>query len=802
MGSNFRDWFRKISPIPPAVLLEVDTQNSVDQFVQSHETFISECPFLGLPSVSVDYLETRNYSICDNYLDYPNSRISSDLCIQDPAPILNDDVLFKTFLLPETYNFPLQLDIQIASFKRFRNIGFCSLHGCVYKSEENQKEKQLSLPIKEDNYDKTICRHGLRRFECGHCFEEKEKRKRKYELNKKITKLDIFQLLKPVLMPPLDKMMLNQALFPENTRPMKFQVDGINFLRNNNSALLGDEMGLGKTIQTIIAIRLLLQKGKIKNALVVCPLSLVGNWKKEFEKWSPEIAVIKVRGTPEERKQIWRSPFNVYITTYENIRDDIEDGIFSATKFDLVVLDEIQRIKNPDAKVSKALKSLKPDFRWGLSGTPLENRIEDVVSIFGFINPWLFFDPTNYPNSVKAKIAPYFLRRRICDVEMELPDKKVEEYWIDLNPFQQEAYNSAYDEARRDIQSRQYTDRIHVFSWINKLKLICNRDEETGDSCKEDFLIDQLESIPEIDKVIVFSQFPEKTLRTLLGTLKAYKPEMLSGQTSSKKRDEIINCFMDDEEPRILLVSLKAGGVGLNLQRANRVFHFDHWWNPAVAKQAEGRAHRKGQMKTVFVYDIFTNGTIEEKIYKILMTKQQLFEEVIDDLSSTGVAEKITDEELYGLFNLKPPSSVKSAQTINGDVSKALSIDEINRKIGALAPSEFEQLIGKLFAHKGYNVETMGGAHDGGVDIKASGSTRAGIEKVCIQCKHYFNGKVGPNIIREAIGTKTSNMMDRMFIYTSGTFTDAAIKLAEKNNIKLIDINYLIGELVNHKINF
>lgn len=143
-------------------------------------------------------------------------------------------------------------------------------------------------------------------------------------------------------------------------------------------------MGLGKTIQAIVAIRLLLQKGMIKNALVVCPLSLVGNWKREFEKWAPELAVTKVRGTRDLRELLWKSPFNIYITTYETLREDIDNNFITPSNFSLVVLDEIQKIKNPETKISKAMHKLNPDYRWGLSGTPLENKLEDVISVFGF----------------------------------------------------------------------------------------------------------------------------------------------------------------------------------------------------------------------------------------------------------------------------------------------------------------------------------------------------------------------------------------------------------------------------------
>lgn len=773
MASDFHNWLHKISPIPPAVFFEVQVQNTVDYFISSPDTFISECPTLYSVPVS------------DDYVSQPNHDVSADLCFGNFPNILDEDISFIDSLSPPIIDeFLVFINSPSLIIDLFVKLGSSPLAGRSYANDAQPENKQLSLPLKIQNYDRTICRHGLRRYECGLCEEEEEKRRRKLEIGPKVRPLDLFQLLLPILMPPLDKLINNQALFPADARPYTYQIEGIKFLRKNKSALLGDEMGLGKTIQAIVAIRILMQKGMIKNALVVCPLSLIGNWKKEFEKWAPELAVTKVRGVRDLRKLFWKSPFNIYITTYETLREDIDNNLIAPSYFSLVVLDEIQKIKNPETKISKALYKLKPDYRWGLSGTPLENKLEDVISVFGFLNPGLRFLSPIDPFQVKETIKPYFLRRRICDVEHELPKKIIQEHWLYLNTDQQIAYDDAYEEARVDIQSREKIDRIHIFSWINKLKLICNEEENSGDSCKKDFLIDQLESIPQDDKVIVFSQFPEKTLKRLLDTLQSYEPAMLSGKDSSNKREEIIKQFMENESPRILLASLKAGGVGINLQRANRVFHFDHWWNPAVTKQAEGRAHRKGQKKTVFVYDLFTKGTIEEKIYQILSSKQNLFDEVIDDLSSSASATKITDEELYGLFDLKPPTSPEN----------------IKHQIGTLDPSGFEKLIGKLFSSKGYQVEIIGGARDGGVDVKARGTTRAGMENINIQCKHYFDRQVGPSVIREAIGTKQINTVDRMFIITSGTFSDEAIKLAASYNIKLMDISSLIGEIISNKI--
>lgn len=197
---------------------------------------------------------------------------------------------------------------------------------------------------------------------------------------------------------------------------------------------------------------------------------------------------------------------------------------------------------------------------------------------------------------------------------------------------------------------------MHVFDWINKLKQICNLDPDTGASCKLDYLIDELEDIVESgQKALVFSQYPNVTLRRIQEQLRAFDPAIFDGTLSDRDRSALIRAFQEESTPRVLLMSVRSGSLGITLTRATHVFHFDHWWNPATAQQAEARAHRIGQKHTVFVHDLYTRHTIEERIYKLLKRKEALFRTVIDDLSQAGVRRFITDEELYALFDLRPP---------------------------------------------------------------------------------------------------------------------------------------------------
>ena len=791
MASSLRNWIRNISPIQVSIIEEIRIQGVLDNFGSTKSTFLLDFPILEKQSVS------------ENFILYEDIEITSDFSFYEYS--LKTGIDFSDSInlsIPNSSHILLgQLDANVHIIDYFEKLGKERIAGRLYSKDEVSKIAQIPFPIETAFIDRSKCPHGLRRFECGRCAEEQEQRKtRRAAEMQKIRTLDVFELLRPILMPPFEHMLDNQDLFPAATRPYRFQIDGINFLRMNRNALLGDDMGLGKTIQSIVAIRLLMNKGKIVNSLIICPLSLLGNWEKEFSKWAPELSVLKIRGSKDLREKQWKSQNLVYLTTYETLREDIENHFVDGSHFNLVVLDEIQRIKNTDSQISKAMRSLAPKYRWGLSGTPLENKVEDVVSIFKFIKPDLRFPDESDPISVRKTIKPFFMRRRLRDIEKELPEKFVQEYWLDLNRDQQIAYDQAFLDAKAEIQGDQNIDRIHFYALITKLKLICNGDEETGDSCKKDLLVDQLdEIIPQGYKAIVFSQYPVKTLKKLKETLVDHDPELFSGETSQQKREEIIQQFQTEKSPKVLLASLKAGGIGLNLQRANHIFHFDHWWNPAIAKQAEGRAYRIGQTRTVFVHDIYTNGTIEERIYEILKSKQGLFDLVIDDLSAIVTEASITDEELYSLFDLKPPKLTGPSKISNiPGANKDISFDEIRSYIKSLNPSEFESLIGKIFSAKSYSVQVIGGANDGGVDIRARGITGAGFENITIQCKHYFDRQVGPEIIRAALGAKQIQKVDRMFIVTSGIFSNEAKKVAGNNNIYLMDLTDILGEIKAH----
>lgn len=673
---------------------------------------------------------------------------------------------------------------------------------------ETAKRQASNQPSDIDaSVDRSRCKHGLLRYSCATCASETTTRgmsQKKMSVNhtsKKTRTVDLFDLLLPFLQPPLDALLAEPVLFPPGRRPYEYQVAGIRFLSERKSALLGDEMGLGKTIQAIVATQLLFRRGEIKAVLIVCPRSLLGVWEHEMKKWAPELFLVKVRGTSQERTILWNTRASVHLTTYETLRSDClnNDGGLKH-RFGLVVLDEAQKIKNPDAGVSRAVREIQAQYRWALTGTPLENKLEDVIAIFDYLAPQLFRERRDWwVQMVKDKIQPYFLRRRTADVLLELPEKVSSEVWLDLTEEQRAAYDTAEDSGRLSLQEPGAT-RIHVLSLISKLKQICNMEPESGESCKVNYLVDQLESVVDSgQKALVFSHFPRVTLSKLMGTLGHYSPALFDGTLSDNQRSGLVRGFQEEESPRVLLMSVQAGGVGLTLTRANHVFHFDHWWNPAVARQAEGRAHRIGQQNTVFVHDLYTNDTIEERIYQLLQSKQQLFDVVIDDLSKDYVVGAITDQDLFGLFDLRPPGQEGQRATTDGQAHWSHRL----KALQCISPRQFEGLIEQLYSSMGYRAEATPYTHDGGVDVIARKPTVTGFDTVIIQCKHYANGTVGEPVVRELIGTwQVKRDASHAVLVTSGEFSKNAISLAQRHRIELIDGSFLLGLLEKHRIRF
>ena len=388
-------------------------------------------------------------------------------------------------------------------------------------------------------------------------------------------------------------------------------------------------MGLGKTVQVAVSLEILRHKLQLSRALVVVPSSLKLNWETELRKWAPSLSVRRVRGSAADRRAYYLLPFNVLVVSYEEIRLDI-NSLASVVCFDVVVLDEAQRIKNPDSKSSLACRLLNGNRSWALTGTPVENKLSDLISIFRFVKSGTLYQGLSR-YEIHSRMQPYFLRRCKSDVLKEIPPIIDQVVPIELQGKQQKAYRRAWERRWENVDSGSTGfSQANLFAIITQLKQLCNYDSESGESAKFNVLLNILEAqIASDDKIIVFSQYV-RTLKWLALQIKNIPCNIFHGGLSQRKRDQILDQFRRESGPRCLLISLRAGGVGLNIQEASTVVLFDRWWNPAVESQAIQRAHRFGRERPLHVIRFIVLETIEERISKIIGKKQELFENYIE----------------------------------------------------------------------------------------------------------------------------------------------------------------------------
>ncbi len=391
-------------------------------------------------------------------------------------------------------------------------------------------------------------------------------------------------------------------------------------------------MGLGKTVQTVVALALLMYiEESISRALIVAPTSLTTNWVDEINKWAPSLTVRRIDGGEDNRKSFYLLPIPVLVASYEQIRLDGLDRIPSNT-FDIVILDEAQRIKNRDSTTSLACKLLSRSRAWALSATPLENNESDIGSILEFINPSMSVPQSKY--ALNERLSSMMLRRKKSDVREELPPVILQDIRISLSLHQRNAYDDLW--VRRTEVFHRSSSSGNVASallgLITKLKVICNFDKSTNTSAKWEALQELLDQVGKSSRVLVFSQFVE-TLQWISEQMQ-HSHSLLTGSMSIDERQKSMNAFKSKKPPRVLLVSLRAGGVGLNLEEATHVVLFDRWWNPATEIQAVYRAHRFQRKDPLHVIRFLVINSIEERISEILQQKEQIFEDVIESVRS------------------------------------------------------------------------------------------------------------------------------------------------------------------------
>lgn len=458
-----------------------------------------------------------------------------------------------------------------------------------------------------------------------------------------------------------------------------YQSDGVNWLERLRfmrlNGILADDMGLGKTLQAIIA----LTHNKADNpkalSIVVCPTSLVYNWKEEFNKFNPDFRTLPVDGTPAQRKKLLEDikKFDVVVTSYSLLQKDIE--FYQNVDFSYIILDEAQHIKNRGTRNAKSVKNLKGSHRLILTGTPIENSLEELWSLFDFLMPGLLSSYDRFVEKyirkpqtgvnknlevLKRKLSPFILRRMKKDVLDDLPPVTDIVYHCHLSPEQLQLYRAYAESAREELSQLVKKEgfekvQIHVLSTLTRLKQICchpaifAKDKpEIGDSAKYDMLLELLQNLMESKhKTVIFSQYT-RMLNIIRQDLQkqGIRFEYLDGST--KNRLDIVNKFNDDANIPIFLVSLKAGGSGLNLVGADTVIHYDMWWNPAVENQATDRVHRIGQKNSVSSYKLVTLGTIEEKILELQDRKRGLVKKIIN--TDEEAISKLTWEEVLELL--------------------------------------------------------------------------------------------------------------------------------------------------------
>ena len=439
---------------------------------------------------------------------------------------------------------------------------------------------------------------------------------------------------------------------------------------------LADDMGLGKTLQTITFLQYLKEKYEGSTHLVVCPTSLIYNWQTELEKFAPALNYHIYYGKERDFSEEHFENYDLVLTSYGVLRLDIEQ--LMQFHWHYVILDESQAIKNPDAQVTKALQLINSKNRLILSGTPVQNNTYDLYAQFNFINPGLLgnreFFKTEFANPIdkntdaekssqlRRLVYPFLLRRTKAQVAPDLPDKTETILWCDMPKDQRAVYNH-YKEYYRKMLMQKIEEEglnkagMYVLEGLLRLRQICDspqllkaKDVKSKTSIKINELVRELEENSGGHKQLVFSQFTE-----MLGLIRIELEKegisycYLDGSTPAEKRQEAVEQFQNNAEYRVFLISLKAGGVGLNLTAADYVYLVDPWWNPAVEQQAIDRTHRIGQTQKIFAYKMICKDTVEEKILELQGRKKQLANDLVTE--DAGFIKKLTKEDVAFLFS-------------------------------------------------------------------------------------------------------------------------------------------------------
>lgn len=476
----------------------------------------------------------------------------------------------------------------------------------------------------------------------------------------------------------------NKLAFSKDEKDLlrEYQLEGVKWLytidKTGFGGILADEMGLGKSIQTIYYIKKLLKENKDYKFLIVAPTSLAYNWQNEFEKFAPKLNYITITGTKTKRHDTITNlnKENILITTYGLLKEDKE--LYQKIHFKTMIIDEGQNIKNITTEVTKTVKSINATTKIALTGTPIENSILELWSIFDFIMPGFFTNIESFKKKYKIKefdtetnnkikqlrklISPFILRRTKKEVIKDLPEKLENNIYIDLTKEQKKIYLAELKKVTKEMDDIIREEgiskaRFLILKLLTKLRQICIDprlvlENYTGSSGKmEEFVRVVLEKVKNNHKILVFTSFKSALeLARSETSNQGLTSYTIDGSVSSKKRIELVNKFNQDQTD-IFFIMLKAGGTGLNLTSADVVIHLDLWWNPQAENQATDRAHRIGQKNVVDVIKFITRGTIEEKIIDLQEKKKILSDKLIDEDKIDNAFDKLTENDIKELLS-------------------------------------------------------------------------------------------------------------------------------------------------------
>ena len=462
-----------------------------------------------------------------------------------------------------------------------------------------------------------------------------------------------------------------------------YQRDGVRWLKTiykcDFGGILADEMGLGKSIQTIMFIKEVLMEKPDSKIIIVVPTSLIYNWEKEFLKFAPNLRYVVVADNKQKRMEIFekKDDYNIFITSYGLIKNDKDE--YESMDFELCIVDEAQNIKNYQALMTKEVKKIRAKCKIALTGTPVENNVMELWSIFDYIMPGYLNNVMNFRKKYNIKdvdedglktlkllnyqIKPFILRRKKCDVISSLPKKIVNNIYIDLPEKQKMLYLKVLNDTKNEMDEMIRNggfqkSRMKILQLLTRLRQICidpsvMYDNYDGESIKLDELLRIVkENVDNGHKMLIFSSFKRildnVSLMFSNNNISYYK---IDGSVKSKDRMDMVEKFNNDDT-NCFLITLKSGGTGLNLVGADTVIHLDIWWNPQVENQATDRAHRIGQSKTVSVIKLVTRGTIEEKIIELQNKKKILSENLIEGKSDSENLSSLSEKDIINLLSM------------------------------------------------------------------------------------------------------------------------------------------------------